>query len=187
MLKRLKVRRPLTEANEARTALSTRVAEMEREKDLLVADKQSLSEKQKEIQARCKKLRKKVHHYKSKSRRFKMQLALVPWLQGLSWGRGSNWGFESLRTMLLHPEVFKVDPETVTPDLLGMPETATNELQTLGVEFFPDMEDWTEDAPNPYRDDLTSGPSVSKCTPGREETNKPGAGDDGDSTGSLLL
>jgi predicted nucleic acid-binding Zn-ribbon protein len=35
----------LTEANEAKTALSTRVAEMEREKDTLVADKQSLSEK----------------------------------------------------------------------------------------------------------------------------------------------
>jgi hypothetical protein len=89
--------------------------------------------------------------------------------------------------MLLHPEVFKVYPETVTPDLLGMPETATNELQTLGVEFFPVLEDWTEDAPNLYRDDLTSGPSVSECTPGREETKEPGAGDDGDSTGSLLL
>jgi hypothetical protein len=47
-----------------------------------------------------------------------------------------------------------------------MLESATNELQTLGVEFFPNVTDWTEDAPNPYRDDLTSGPSVSDCTPG---------------------
>lgn len=35
----------LTEANKDKTALSTRVAEMEWEKDSLVADKQSLSEK----------------------------------------------------------------------------------------------------------------------------------------------
>jgi hypothetical protein len=45
-----------------------------------------------------------------------------------------------LRTIILHPEVFEFDPETVTLDLvgiIGMPETATNELQTLGVEFFP--------------------------------------------------
>jgi hypothetical protein len=145
----------LTEANTIKAELSTRMEELEREKDSLVVEKQSLSEKLKETQARCKKLRKKGHHYKSKSRRFKKQLALVPWLRGLSWGRGSNWGFESLRTMLLHPKIFKVDPETVTPDLLGIPESATNELQTLGVEFFPDVEDWTEDAPNPYRDDLT--------------------------------
>jgi hypothetical protein len=38
--------------------------------------------------------------------------------------------------MLLHPKVFTVDSETVTPEFIGMPETATNELQTLGVEFF---------------------------------------------------
>jgi hypothetical protein len=43
--------------------------------------------------------------------------------------------------MLLHPEVFKVDPETMTLDLIGMPETAIDELQTLGVELFPDVED----------------------------------------------
>jgi hypothetical protein len=30
--------------------------------------------------------------------------------------------------MLLHPEIFEVDPETVTPDLIEMPESATNEL-----------------------------------------------------------
>jgi chromosome segregation ATPase len=118
----------LTEANEAKAALTTRVAEVELEKDSLVADKQALSEKQKEAHARCKRLWRKSHHYKSKSKCFKKQLALVPWLRVLSWGRGSNWGFESLRTTLLHPEVFKVDPETVTPNLLGMPETATDEL-----------------------------------------------------------
>jgi hypothetical protein len=85
-----------------------------------------------------------------------------------------------LRTTLLHPEVFEVDPKTVTPDLIRMPETATDELQTLGVEFFPDMEDWTEDAPNPYRDDLTSGPSILDCTPGNEETEEVEVGDEGE-------
>jgi len=89
--------------------------------------------------------------------------------------------------MLLHPEVFEVDPETMTPDLIGMPESATDELQTLGVEFFPDVEDWTEDAPNPYRDDLTSGPSVSDCTPRNEETEEVEVGDDRDSAGSPNL
>jgi hypothetical protein len=86
--------------------------------------------------------------------------------------------------MLLHPEIFEVDPETVTPDLIEMPESATNELQTLGVEFFPDVTDWTEDAPNPYRDDLTSGPSVSDCTPGNEDVVEVEAGDEVDSPGS---
>jgi hypothetical protein len=89
--------------------------------------------------------------------------------------------------MLLHPEVFEVDPETVTPDLIGMPETATDELQTLGVEFFPDVEDWTEDALNPYRDDLTSGPSISDYTLGNEETEEVEAGDEGNSAGSPTL
>jgi hypothetical protein len=60
----------------------------------------------------------------------------------------------------------------VTPKLIGMPETATDELQTLGVEFFPDVTDWTEDAPNPYHDDLTSGPSVSYYTPGNEDAEE---------------
>jgi hypothetical protein len=60
----------LTEANERKAALTARVAEMETEKDSLVA------EKQKEAHARCKKLRKKTHHYKSK--RLKKQLDLVP-------------------------------------------------------------------------------------------------------------
>jgi hypothetical protein len=131
----------LTEANEAKAALTARVVEVPLEKDSLAVNKQALSEKKKEAHARFKKLRKKSHHYKSKSKCLKKQLALVHWLRGLSWGRGSNWGFESLRTMLLHPEVFKVDPETMTLDLIGMPETAIDELQTLGVELFPDVED----------------------------------------------
>jgi hypothetical protein len=177
----------LTEANEAKAALSAQVAEMQLEMDSLAAEKQVLSEKQKEAHAKNKKLRKKSHHYKSKSKHLKKQLALVPWLRGLSWGRGSNWGFESLRTMLFHLEVFTVDPETVTPELIGMPDTATDELQTLGVEFFPDVTDWTEDTPNPYRDDLTSGPSVSNCTPRNEDAEEVETGDEVDSAGSLNL
>jgi hypothetical protein len=86
--------------------------------------------------------------------------------------------------MLLHPEVFEVDPKTVIPDLIGMPKSTTDELQTLGVDFFPNVEGWTEDAPNPYRDDLTSGPSVSDCTLGNEEIEEVEVGDDGDSAGS---
>jgi hypothetical protein len=89
--------------------------------------------------------------------------------------------------MLLHPDVFKDDPETVTPDLIGIPETATDELQTLGVKFFPDVTDWTDDAPNPYRDDLTSGPSISDCTPGNEDAEEVEASDEVDSPGSPNL
>jgi hypothetical protein len=55
------------------------------------------------------------------------------------------------------------------------------------VEFFPDVEDWTEDAPNPYRDDLTSGPSVSDCTPRKEGSEEVEADDEGDSAGSPNL
>jgi hypothetical protein len=89
--------------------------------------------------------------------------------------------------MLFHQEIFEVDPEIVTPDLIEMLESATNELQTLGVEFFSDVTDWTEDAPNPYRDDLTSGPSVSDCTPGNEDAVEVEAGDEVDSLGSPNL
>jgi chromosome segregation ATPase len=67
----------LTEANEAKIALTARVAEVQLEKDSLAADKQALTEKQNEALARYKKLRKKSHHYKSKSKRLKKQLALV--------------------------------------------------------------------------------------------------------------
>jgi chromosome segregation ATPase len=80
----------LSEANEAKAALTARVVEVQSERDSLAADKQALSEKQKEAHARYKKLWKKSHHYKSKSKHLKKQLALVPWLRGLSWGRGSN-------------------------------------------------------------------------------------------------
>jgi chromosome segregation ATPase len=70
----------LTKANEAKAALSVWVAKIQLERDSLAAGKQALTEKQKETQARYKKLRKKSHHYKSKSKRLKKQLALVPWL-----------------------------------------------------------------------------------------------------------
>jgi hypothetical protein len=56
------------------------------ERDSLASDKQALTEKQNEAHARHKKLRKKSHHYKSKSKSLKKQLDLVPWLRGLSWG-----------------------------------------------------------------------------------------------------
>lgn len=89
--------------------------------------------------------------------------------------------------MLSHPEVFTVDLETVTPEFNRMPEIATDKLQTLGVEFFPDVTDWTKDAPNPYRDDLTSGPSVSECTPGNEDVEEVEAGDEVDTADSPNL
>jgi DNA repair exonuclease SbcCD ATPase subunit len=87
----------LTEANEARAALTARVAEVQLEKDSLAVDKRALIASQKEAHARHKKLRKKSHHYKSKSKskRLKKQLDLVPWLRVISWGRGSNRGFEA--------------------------------------------------------------------------------------------
>jgi hypothetical protein len=81
----------------------------------------------------------------------------------------------------------EVDPETVTPDLIGMLVSATDELQTLGVEFFPDVTDWIEDAPNPYRDDLTSGPSVSDRTFENEDAEEVEAGDEVDTPGSPNL
>ncbi|XP_062162074.1 uncharacterized protein LOC133869126 [Alnus glutinosa] len=67
----------LTKANEAKVALTTRVAETQLEKDSLAADKQALTEKQKEAHARYKKLQKKSHHYNSKSKCLKKQLALA--------------------------------------------------------------------------------------------------------------
>lgn len=80
----------LTEANDAKTILTTQVAKIRLENDSLAADKQVLTEMQNEAHGLYKKLQKKSHQYKSKSKCLKKQLALVPWLRGLSWGRGTN-------------------------------------------------------------------------------------------------
>jgi hypothetical protein len=47
--------------------------------------------------------------------------------------------------------------------------------------------DWTEDTPNPYRDDLTYGPFVSDCTPENEDVEKVEAGDEVDTAGNPNL
>jgi chromosome segregation ATPase len=70
----------LTEANDAKPTLTAQVTEFQMEKDSLVVEKQDFTERQKEAQVRLKKLWKKSHHYKSKSKRLEKQLALVPWL-----------------------------------------------------------------------------------------------------------
>lgn len=141
----------LTEANEAKARLTAKVTATRPEKDRLTAEKQVMIEQRKKVEARNKKLWKNSHHYKSKSKRLAKQLAIISWLRGASWGRGMNWGFENFQTLHLNPDIYNFNPETVTPELVGITESSTTELETLGIEFFPDVQVWGEVVPNPYR------------------------------------
>jgi hypothetical protein len=80
----------------------------------------------------------------------------------------------------MNPDIYKFDPETVTPKLVRILKSATTELETLGVEFFPNVQVWGKDAPNPYHDDLTSGPLFSDLTLSAEDEEGKDARDDKD-------
>jgi hypothetical protein len=56
--------------------------------------------------------------------------------------------------------------EIVNSSLAGLPGEAITELDTMGVEFFPDVLEWGKNAPNPYQDILVSGHSTIEPTPG---------------------
>jgi hypothetical protein len=43
-----------------------------------------------------------------------------------------------------------------------MPDEAISELAQMGVEFFLDVSDWGEDAPNPQQANLAPEPSTSE-------------------------
>jgi hypothetical protein len=44
-----------------------------------------------------------------------------------------NWGFENFRTLHLNPNIYKFDPETVTPELVGILESATRARDFGGI------------------------------------------------------
>jgi hypothetical protein len=69
-----------------------------------------------------------------------------------SGAQGFNWGFENYRTLVLNPQ----------SSFLVMPDEAISELAQMGVEFFLDVSDWGEDAPNPQQANLAPEPSTSE-------------------------
>jgi len=78
-----------------------------------------------------------------------------------SGAQGFNWGFENYRTLVLNPQSYIFDPATMR-SFLVMPDEAISELAQMGVEFFLDVSDWGEDAPNPQQANLAPEPSTSE-------------------------
>jgi hypothetical protein len=134
-------------------------------------------EQQREAAMRYKKNRKKCHHYKSKAKSLRKQLALVPWFGNISWGRGANWGFETFRFMVKKSDVknrdFKFDPDSASNACDYFPDLAARELLTLGKKIFPDVPEWGENAMKPDENAHVSEPS-SEFTPGTEDESSEG-------------
>ncbi len=53
-------------------------------------------------------------------------------------------------TLVLNPDRFDFQPETVTLTFLDVPDQGLLELEGLGVQFFLDLPNWGENAPNPH-------------------------------------
>jgi hypothetical protein len=87
---------------------------------------------------------------------------LVSKLQDFSWGRGYNWGFENNRTLELSPEIYTYDKATVSPFLVGIPEEVIKKVEELGKSFLPNVPDWSDNAPNPWRSLVNPEPSASE-------------------------
>jgi predicted nucleic acid-binding Zn-ribbon protein len=131
------------------------VEKKEAEEDFL-----EMLHKMEEYEGKCYKLRKRYHHYKAKAARFLKQLSFTPWYRDQSWVKGFRWGFESFRTIVLNPSIFKVDLKTVLAGYLPPPERATDELLDLGKDLFPDVPRWTdEQADYPEDPSLPTVPS----------------------------
>jgi hypothetical protein len=51
---------------------------------------------------------------------------------------GFNWGFKNFRTLAKNPQ-YKIDPESVGPLLVGIPDEVIKEMEDFGQDFMPDV------------------------------------------------
>jgi hypothetical protein len=133
------------------TSLEATQAVLSEEARLAKAGKEEVEDKLKtatqrfeEAEGKCEYLKKKLSYFKVKAARYFKQLSFLPWLRDHSWARGFNWGFEAFRTLVLHPNLFDFEAESVKSDFLPVPENARNELHYMGEELFPDVLNWAE-------------------------------------------
>jgi uncharacterized coiled-coil DUF342 family protein len=120
------------------------------ERDEALSEREDARRQLKELRVQCDGLRQKLKAFKAKVTRLSEQLSLVPWLRNSSWSVGFNWGFENFRTLALNASQYKnISIRTVSVNFLRIPAEGMASLGRLGVEYFPDVLDWSEHAPRP--------------------------------------
>jgi hypothetical protein len=123
------------------------LAEVDR--DQAVAERESALEKLEGTESRYQRIRRKYRHYKARVRRLTEQLSFVPWLPTKAWAFGFHIGFENFRALVLRSDRLPVSYESVSSNFLSLLSSCYSKLTDLGIEYFPDVADWSKDAPNP--------------------------------------
>jgi hypothetical protein len=142
----------LAEKDKVSSALEQAVSERnlaETDRDQAISERESTLEKLEEAERRCQRIRRKYRYYKAKVRRLSEQLSFVPWLRTKAWAFGFHIGFENFRALALRSDRLKISFETVSSNFLSLPSSCYSELLDLGIKYFPDILDWSKDAPNP--------------------------------------
>lgn len=141
-----------TEKAKVSEALGEAVSEREiaaADRDQAVAERESALEKLEGTKSRYQRIQRKYRHYKARVRRLTEQLSFVPWLRTKAWAFGFHIGFENFRALILRSDRLQVPYESVSSDFLSLPSSCYSKLMDLGIEYFPDVADWSKDAPNP--------------------------------------
>jgi hypothetical protein len=144
--------RILAEKDEVSLALGKAVSKRdlaEADKDQVVAERESTLEKLEGIEGRYQRIRRKYRHYKARVRRLSEQLSFIPWLWTKAWAFDFHIGFENFRALVLRSDRLQVSFENVSSNFLLLPSSCYSELLDLGIEYFPEIFDWSKDAPNP--------------------------------------
>lgn len=63
---------------------------------------------------------------------------------------GLNWGFENFRNLVPNASQYNISFETVSVNFLRILVEGLAFLGCLGVEQFPNIIDWSQDAPRPF-------------------------------------
>jgi hypothetical protein len=150
--------RILVEKEEISLTLGKAVSEKDRteaDKDQAVAKRESTLEKLEGIERRYQRIRKKYRHCKAKVRRLSEQLSFVPWLRTKAWAFGFHVGFKNFQALVLHSDRLQVSFENVSSNFLPLPRSCYSALLDLGNEYFPNIFNWSNNAPNP--EDVSAG------------------------------
>jgi hypothetical protein len=60
----------------------------------------------------------------------------------------------------MNPDIYTFDLATVNPLLAGVPKEVIDEVEELGQSFLPDVPDWSDDAPDPWKSLVIFEPNV---------------------------
>jgi hypothetical protein len=121
----------------------------ETDRDQAISERESTLEKLEEVEGRYQRIQRKYCYYKAKVRRLSEQLSFVPWLRTKAWDFGFHIGFENFRALVLRFDRLKISFENMSSNFLSLLSSCYSELLDLRIEYFPDILDWSKNAPNP--------------------------------------